>query len=65
MTVHRAWSPRGADRFYNLVQAHFFDGVTFFRVVKGFVAQFGISPDPAVSKAWHSAAIKDDPGEDV
>jgi peptidyl-prolyl cis-trans isomerase A (cyclophilin A) len=61
VTVHRAWSPRGADRFYNLVQAHFFDGVTFFRVVKGFVVQFGISPEPAVSKAWQTATIKDDP----
>lgn len=61
MTVHRAWSPRGADRFYNLVHARFFDGVTFFRVVKGFVVQFGISPDPVVSAAWQSATIKDDP----
>jgi len=61
VTVHRAWSPRGADRFYNLVRARFFDGVTFFRVVKGFVVQFGISPDPAVSKAWQNATIKDDP----
>ena len=61
ITVHRAWAPRGADRFYNLVRAHFFDGVTFFRVVKGFVVQFGISPDPAVSSAWQSATIKDDP----
>ncbi len=61
VTVHRAWAPRGADRFYNLVRAHFFDGVTFFRVVKGFVVQFGISPDPAVSSAWQNATIKDDP----
>jgi peptidyl-prolyl cis-trans isomerase A (cyclophilin A) len=61
VTVHRAWSPRGADRFYNLVRARFFDGVTFFRVVKGFVVQFGISPDPKVSQAWESAKIKDDP----
>jgi peptidyl-prolyl cis-trans isomerase A (cyclophilin A) len=61
VTVHRAWSPRGADRFYNLVQAHFFDGVTFFRVLKGFVAQFGISGDPAVAKVWQTATIKDDP----
>jgi peptidyl-prolyl cis-trans isomerase A (cyclophilin A) len=60
VTVHRAWSPRGADRFYNLVQAHFFDGVTFFRVLEGFVVQFGISPDPAVSAAWQNADIKDD-----
>ena len=61
VTVRRAWSPNGADRFYNLVHARFFDGVTFFRVVKGFVVQFGISPDPAVSKAWQNATIKDDP----
>jgi peptidyl-prolyl cis-trans isomerase A (cyclophilin A) len=61
VTVHRAWAPRGADRFYNLVRARFFDGVVFFRVVKGFVVQFGISPDPAVSKAWQTANIVDDP----
>ncbi len=61
VTVRRAWAPRGADRFYNLVRAHFFDGVRFFRVVKGFVVQFGISPTPAVAAAWQSAAIPDDP----
>jgi peptidyl-prolyl cis-trans isomerase A (cyclophilin A) len=61
VTVRRAWAPRGADRFYNLVRAHFFDGVTFFRVVKGFVVQFGISPTPAVAAAWQSATIPDDP----
>jgi peptidyl-prolyl cis-trans isomerase A (cyclophilin A) len=61
VTVHRGWAPRGADRFYNLVQAHFFDGVEFFRVVKGFVVQFGISGYPKVSRAWQYAAIKDDP----
>lgn len=61
VTVHRAWAPLGADRFYNLVRAKFFDGVTFFRVVKGFVVQFGISPSPVVSKALTDAVIKDDP----
>jgi cyclophilin family peptidyl-prolyl cis-trans isomerase len=61
VTVHRAWAPLGADRFYNLVQNHFFDGDAFFRVLKGFVVQFGINPDPAVSKAWQTATIKDDP----
>ena len=61
VTVHRTWAPRGADRFYNLVRAHFFDGVEFFRVVKGFVVQFGISPYPQVSSAWEKAPIKDDP----
>ena len=61
VTVRRSWAPRGADRFYNLVRAHFFDGVTFFRVEKGFVVQFGISPTPAVAAAWQSAVIPDDP----
>ena len=61
VTVHRAWAPHGADRFYNLVRAGFFDGVEFFRVVKGFVVQFGISPSPAVSAAWLNATIPDDP----
>ena len=61
VTVHRAWAPRGADRFYNLVRARFFDSVTFFRVVKGFVVQFGISGEPKVASAWQRATIKDDP----
>jgi peptidyl-prolyl cis-trans isomerase A (cyclophilin A) len=61
VTVHRAWAPLGADRFYNLVRAKFFDGVTFFRVVKAFVVQFGISPSPAISKLWTDNVIKDDP----
>ena len=61
VTVHRSWAPRGADRFYNLVRARFYDGDAFFRVVKGFVVQFGMSPYPKVSNAWQNATIKDDP----
>lgn len=59
--VTRAWAPNGADRFYNLVQHHFYDGSSFFRVVKGFMAQFGWSPFPPVNVAWINANIKDDP----
>jgi peptidyl-prolyl cis-trans isomerase A (cyclophilin A) len=59
--VHRTWAPLAAQRFYNLVKAHFFDGVKFFRVVPKFVVQFGISPYPQVSKAWQNATIHDDP----
>jgi peptidyl-prolyl cis-trans isomerase A (cyclophilin A) len=59
--VTRAWSPNGADRFYNLVRHHFYDGAAFFRVLPGFMAQFGISAYPEVSKAWQNADIKDDP----
>jgi peptidyl-prolyl cis-trans isomerase A (cyclophilin A) len=61
VAVHRSWAPHGADRFYNLAKAGFFDGVKFFRVVPGFVVQFGISPDPKVSAAWRDATIRDDP----
>jgi peptidyl-prolyl cis-trans isomerase A (cyclophilin A) len=61
VTVQRKVAPRGADRFYDLVKARFYDGNEFFRVVKGFVVQFGISGFPQVSAAWQTANILDDP----
>lgn len=61
VTVTRAWAPIGADRFYNLVKHHFYDNASFFRVVPGFVVQFGLSAYPPVSAAWQHADLKDDP----
>ncbi len=61
LEVNRDWAPLGADRFYNLVQAGFFTDIAFFRVIDGFMAQFGIHGDPAVAAAWRGARIKDDP----
>ena len=61
ITVTRAWAPLGADRFYNLARHHFYDGASFFRVLKGFVVQWGISAYPPVTAAWEHAPIKDDP----
>jgi peptidyl-prolyl cis-trans isomerase A (cyclophilin A) len=61
VTVTRSWAPLGADRFYDLVKHHFYDNATFFRVLPGFMAQFGISAYPAVNKVWEPAVIKDDP----
>ena len=61
ITVTRAWAPLGADRFYNLVNHHYFDNARVFRVVPGFVAQFGLSAYPPVTAAWEKATIKDDP----
>jgi len=59
--VHRDWAPAGADRFYNLVKNGFFDNARFFRVVSGFMVQFGIHGDPNVSAQWRQARIPDDP----
>src|SRR5262247_3664608 len=59
--VTRAWAPRGADRFYNLVKNGYYDNVRFFRVVSGFMVQFGINGDPALNNVWHAANIQDDP----
>lgn len=59
--VHRDWAPNGADRFYNLVKSGFFDGTKFFRAIEGFMVQWGINGDPAISAAWREARIKDDP----
>jgi peptidyl-prolyl cis-trans isomerase A (cyclophilin A) len=59
--VKRAWSPNGADRFYNLVKIGYFDDTAFFRIVNGFMAQIGIHGDPTVNAKWRSATIQDDP----
>ena len=59
--VERAWSPLGADRFFVLVRNGYFDETRFFRVVSGFMAQFGIHGNPDVNRVWKEATIKDDP----
>jgi len=61
VAVVRSWAPRGADRFYSLVQIGFYDDVAFFRVLGGFVAQFGIHGNPRISEVWSEARIPDDP----
>jgi peptidyl-prolyl cis-trans isomerase A (cyclophilin A) len=59
--AQRDWAPLGVDRFYNLVNNGYYDGVCFFRVISGFMAQFGIHGDPKVSAAWRPERIQDDP----
>jgi peptidyl-prolyl cis-trans isomerase A (cyclophilin A) len=59
--VQRDWAPNGADRFYNLVKNGFYDNTRFFRVMPGFMVQFGINGDPNIAAAWRAANIKDDP----
>jgi len=59
--VHPDWAPNGAARFKELVEGNFFPDVRFFRVVPGFMAQFGISGDPNTAAKWQNANIQDDP----
>jgi peptidyl-prolyl cis-trans isomerase A (cyclophilin A) len=59
--VNRDWAPLGAGRFRELVESGFYDGARFFRVLPGFVVQFGLPRDPAVARKWSSARLQDDP----
>lgn len=59
--VHPSWAPLGAARFKELLDRHFFDSVRFFRVVPGFMAQFGIAGEPAEAARWENAKLADDP----
>ena len=59
--VHRAWSPLGVDRFYNLVRAGYYDQVRFHRVVAGKWAQFGINGNPQIAQAWRTQTLPDEP----
>lgn len=61
LEVIREWAPRGADRFYELLQANYYDGSRFFRVRPGFIVQFGISKDPRQSELWRQLKLPDDP----
>ena len=59
--ARRVWAPNGVDRLYTLVRDHYYDGARFYRVVKDFVAQFGMAADPRVTAAWRIRAIADEP----
>ncbi len=59
--VHRAWAPLAADRFYNLVKNGFYDDTRFFRVLDGFMVQFGLNGDPDVQRPWQLANLRDEP----
>jgi cyclophilin family peptidyl-prolyl cis-trans isomerase len=59
--VHREWAPHGADRFYNLVRAGYYDDSRFYRVIQGKWAQFGINGDPKISNVWREQTFPDDP----
>jgi peptidyl-prolyl cis-trans isomerase A (cyclophilin A) len=61
VAVNRAWSPNGADRFYQLAASDFFDDQRFFRVLSGYIAQFGASGTREINELWEGKKIPDDP----
>lgn len=61
LTVHRKWSPKGADRLYYLFSNNYYDGIRFFRVISGFMAQFGMAGDTGVERAWKDLNLSDEP----
>lgn len=61
LEIHRAWAPRGADRFYNLARAGYYDDSRFSRVVPKFIAQFGVAGNPEVASLWGARGFPDDP----
>ncbi len=58
--VTKAWAPLGAARFHQLVSQKFYDNARFFRVISGFMVQFGLPADPAVASLWHNRDLRDD-----
>ena len=59
--VHRRWAPIGADRFYSLVRGGYYNDARIYRVVEGFMAQFGLNGNPYVNQVWKSEFLVDDP----
>ncbi|MBC8290244.1 MAG: peptidylprolyl isomerase [Planctomycetes bacterium] len=61
LEVHPEWSPNGAARFKELIEKKYYDECRFFRVVPGFVVQWGMNGDPKVNAEWSEKNFKDDP----
>ena len=61
LRIRRDWSPLGADRFHYLVKNGFYDEARFFRVVDGFVAQWGLPANPALADPWQARTLSDEP----
>ncbi len=61
IAAHRSWSPLGVDRFHFLVRHRYYDGARFFRVIPGFVAQWGLAADPALTAVWAPRRLPDEP----
>ncbi len=59
--MSRALAPKGSDRVWHAVRARYYDGVRFYRVIPGFMAQFGFNGDPTVNRTWEAYVMRDEP----
>ena len=59
--VRRDWAPAGAPQLGRAVLDGYYDGAAFFRALRGFVVQWGIAADPAMTRRWQARRIPDDP----
>lgn len=59
--VHPEWAPLGAARFRKLVHGGFYNDIKFFRVIRGFMAQFGVNGNPRKANMWRKERLEDDP----
>jgi len=61
LRFYRDWSPKGVDRAFYLFRNNYYEGSRFYRVIDGFVAQFGGSGDPDIDAVWKDMSIQDEP----
>ncbi len=61
LRAHRDWSPAGVDRLHDLIRRRAYDDLRVYRMMPGFVAQFGLGASPEASAAWQRLGIPDEP----
>lgn len=59
--MRRHWSPAGVDRVWHLMDQNFYAGAKIYRVVDGFVAQWGYTGDPVLDSIWRDHPVADEP----
>ena len=59
--MRRHWSPAAVDRVWHLMDNDYYAGARIYRVVDGFVAQWGYSGEPLLDSIWRERPVPDEP----